>query len=126
MLRSPAVAMLVLGLVAACFETPAQDAPPAKAAAEKPAAGKDWPVFRGNPALQGVAQGELADDPQLRWTFDTGGEILSSPVIAGGTVYVGSCDGSVYALDLTTGNKRWSFATKDMIEAPPLVHAGRV
>ena len=35
----------------------------------------------------------------------------SSPAVAGGTVYVGSHDGKVYALDAATGHLRWSYTT---------------
>jgi outer membrane protein assembly factor BamB len=32
----------------------------------------------------------------------------------------------VYAIDAKTGARRWAFKTGDMVEAPPLVHDGRV
>ena len=34
----------------------------------------------------------------LRWAYTTGGNVDSSPAVAGGTVYVGSGDHKVYAL----------------------------
>ena len=36
---------------------------------------------------------------QLLWYYSTGGEVISSPAIVNGAVYVGSRDGSVYALN---------------------------
>ncbi|MEM7199040.1 MAG: PQQ-binding-like beta-propeller repeat protein [Planctomycetota bacterium] len=86
----------------------------------------EWPSYRGNPALHGVAEGALPDAPELAWSFETGGPILSSPVIANGAVFVGSSDGAIYAVDLATGEKRWSFATDDIVDAPPLVLGDRV
>jgi len=80
-----------------------------------------WPHYRGNPSLHGTSPGHLGKRPTLAWTFPTNGEILSSPVIQDGTVFVGSTDNSVYAIDLATGKQRWAQPTKDMVEAPPLV-----
>lgn len=86
----------------------------------------EWPHYRGNPQLQGVAPGQIGIKPTLAWTFATKDEILSSPAIADGMVFIGSTDNSVYAIDQATGGKRWSYATQDMVEAPALVLDGRV
>ncbi len=91
-----------------------------------PPPSSEWPHYRGNPQLHGVAAASLGDDPTLAWRFQTKGDILSSPVIAGGVVYVGSTDNWVYAIDLASGALRWKFETKDMVEAPPLVLDGTV
>jgi outer membrane protein assembly factor BamB len=50
------------------------------------------------------------------WRYDTGDPIRSSPVIgvaADGTeiAYVGSSNGRLYAIDVATGRRRWSFDT---------------
>ena len=34
----------------------------------------------------------------LRWTYTTGDQVDSGPAVAGGTVYIGSTDYTVYAL----------------------------
>ncbi len=52
------------------------------AAGRLPAAG--WPIFRGNPALTGVAADTLPDKPAMLWSFKTGGPVKSSAVIGGG------------------------------------------
>jgi len=81
----------------------------------------------------------------LQWKFVTGGErrfsarhlhgadpaaevmpdpfdrFLSSPAIAGGTVYFGSGDGNVYALDAGSGALRWKFHTDNVVHASPAV-----
>ncbi len=87
---------------------------------------RSWPIYRGSPALDGVAPGTLAEDFELAWSFETGDAILSSPVVANGIVYFGSSDQSVYAVDVATGKKVWSFPTDDIVDAPPLVIDGRV
>lgn len=99
-------------------------APPNFAAAV--ATPTDWPHYRGNPELHGHAPGQIGDQPTLAWTFPTQDEVLSSPAIVDGTVYVGSTDGFVYAIDQVTGKQRWAYKTPDMVEAPALVLDGKV
>ena len=56
-------------------------------------------MFRGNPEHTGVYG--AVGVPKLtgvKWQFHTRGQVISSPVAAGNTVYVGSSDGNVYAL----------------------------
>ncbi|MEK8130132.1 PQQ-binding-like beta-propeller repeat protein [Paenibacillus filicis] len=59
-----------------------------------------------------------------RWSFETGGKISSSsPAISiDGTVYVGSTDGKLYAVD-KKGNKKWEFSTEAAIYSSPAVSA---
>ena len=85
-----------------------------------------WPMFRGDPSLRGVAQTKLPDKLVLWWRFQTGAAVNSSAAVDGRTVYVGSLDGNLYALDTETGEKRWSFASEDTFEASPLVLDGTV
>jgi outer membrane protein assembly factor BamB len=57
-----------------------------------------------------------------RWEFATGDVITSSPAIgADGTVYVGSGDRKLYALDGATGAKRWEFATGSAVVNCPAI-----
>jgi len=46
--------------------------------------------------------------------------------VAAGTLVFGCDDGKVYALDASSGEKRWTFLTQDVIEAPPLLAEGSV
>jgi outer membrane protein assembly factor BamB len=50
----------------------------------------------------------------------------SSPVIAGGRVYVGSSDGRFYVFDLMKGSKLWEFDTGSALSASPAVAGGRI
>jgi outer membrane protein assembly factor BamB len=51
---------------------------------------------------------------------------LSSPAIASDTVYVGSGDGNIYALDAASGGLRWKFHTGDVVHASPAIANGLV
>ncbi len=63
----------------------------------------------------------------LKWSFSTDGPIqFSSPAVVDGTVYIGSNDGNLYALDAETGTKRWDFKTGSFIWSSPTVVNGMV
>ncbi len=94
--------------------------------AEGFASADQWPMFRGNPGLTGVAPGKLPDALSLAWQFKTGGPVKSSAAIVGGKVFIGSDDGFVFALDLESGQKLWTFKTGGPVESSPLVLNGTV
>jgi outer membrane protein assembly factor BamB len=107
----------------ALFQTEAADDPvPGKSASS----GANWPMFRGNPALTGVASGILPDKLSLLWSFKTGGPVKSSAAIVGGRVFIGSGDNHVYALDLASGKRTWTATTKGPVESSPLFLDGKV
>ncbi|GAA4548288.1 caspase, EACC1-associated type [Amycolatopsis samaneae] len=68
----------------------------------------------------------LAGDGPRPWFFETGGEIYSSPAVDGGTVFVGSTDRGLYAVDLATGTLRWRYAAGGPITSSPAVEGGVV
>ena len=86
----------------------------------------DWPIFRGDPSLSGIAATTLPVDLDLLWTYEAGGAITSSPVIADGLVYFGSDDQAMHCASAATGAPVWKFATDDLVEAPALVAEGMV
>jgi outer membrane protein assembly factor BamB len=69
----------------------------------------DWPVFRGNALQTGVARARLPEQLEIRWRFKTKDSIEGTAAIADKTVYVGSFDEHLYALDLATGKVRWKY-----------------
>ncbi len=60
------------------------------------------------------------------WEFKCEDEVRSSPVVAGGTVYVGAYDNNLYALDAQSGNFRWKYPTEGGIASTPSVWKDRV
>ncbi len=63
---------------------------------------------------------------QVRWSYYTGGRVVSSPAVAGGTVYIASPKGNVYALDAATGRLRWSYTTGEGVVSSPVVAGGTI
>lgn len=53
------------------------------------------------------------------WDF-----LLSSPMVEGDTVYFGSGDHHVYALDAATGKLRWKFEAGDVVHSSPAIANG--
>jgi outer membrane protein assembly factor BamB len=84
-------------------------------------------MFRGNPSHTGVY--DSAGVPKLtgvKWKFHTNGYVISSPAVADGTAYVGSTDGSLYAVDLQVGTQKWKFKTDARVVSSPAVEGGVV
>ncbi|GAC1347784.1 MAG: hypothetical protein NVSMB27_13960 [Ktedonobacteraceae bacterium] len=62
-----------------------------------------------------------------KWVYATGGAIFSSPAVVGGVVYTGSNDGNLYALDATSGAKKWAYQTEGgYVDSSPAVVGGLV
>ncbi len=90
-------------------------------------AGADWPQFRGNPQLTGVAADPVPAALKLLWVYEAGESIESSAAISAGTVYVGSRSKDLLAIDLRTGKLRWKYRAADEIgESSPAVAEGTV
>jgi len=72
----------------------------------------DAPMFRGDPAHSGVYSSPTAPTlATVKWKFKTNSKIVSSPAVVEGTVYVGSADRSLYAVNAADGALRWKFPT---------------
>jgi outer membrane protein assembly factor BamB len=88
---------------------------------------QDDASFRSDPAHTGVYDSPgTAAFHKIKWQFPTRGQILSSPVIATNTVYFGSNDHHLHALDLATGTEKWKFKTGGRIPSTPAVANGVV
>ncbi len=79
------------------------------------------------PAVDGTSRYVLANStlraeslsPQAtRWTFTGDGALSSAPLVAGGTVFVGSATGNLYALSSDSGAVTWSTNVGSSIPAP--------
>ncbi|MBX3393834.1 MAG: PQQ-like beta-propeller repeat protein [Phycisphaerae bacterium] len=85
----------------------------------------DWPMFRGNSQLNGVASTTLPQRLELLWKFVTEGRepVTSSAAIVGDSVYVGCENGNLYCLRLANGSLKWKYATSESaaIKSSPTV-----
>ena len=81
----------------------------------------DWPMFRGNPQLTGIATATLPEKLEVRWKFTAPREVESTAAIAGQTACFGCGDGFLYALNLADGSVRWKYEAKAPIRSSPLV-----
>jgi outer membrane protein assembly factor BamB len=84
-------------------------------------------------AINRLAPGYTEGVPQRskgEWTYPSGvksvGAIVGSPVVVDGTLYVGSSDGKLYAIDGVYGEKKWEFDTGGKIWTSPVVEGGVV
>lgn len=87
-----------------------------------------WRSFRRDPRNTGCARRERGptDDPAPKWTLSTDGGVWGSPAVADGTVYIGSMDGTLYAIDAKTGESVWTYSTGGPVQSTPAVVDGRV
>lgn len=87
----------------------------------------DWWMQGREPKHQGRSAFPGPRDNHLAWTYASGAENTASPIVRGdGTVYFGSEDGSLHAVN-PDGSPAWSYATGDEIWATPAIGAsGRV
>ena len=82
----------------------------------------DWPMYgfdlgrtRFNPQ-EGLINRTTVQGLGVRWFFSTGtgtAAVSASPTVAGGVVYIGSWNGTMYALDAFSGAPIWSFNIAD-------------
>jgi outer membrane protein assembly factor BamB len=81
-----------------------------------------WTMFRHDVRHMGQSEYDTSSNGgQKYWEFTTAGFVYSSPAIApDGTIYVGSGDGKLYAIN-PDGTKKWSFATGTGIQSSPAI-----
>ena len=102
--------LLLLSMVAVCSFAPAQEA-----------------MFRGDAQHTGVYSAiGVPKFSGVRWQFHTNAQVLSSPAVVVGTLYIGSSDHFLYALDAATGALKWKFKTGGRVTSSPAVSGGVV
>ena len=68
--------------------------------------GGAWPTYHGDASLKGVSAAELPEKPELRWRFNAGAEIYSTPVSDGERIFFAARKGRLLAVDLQ-GKQLW-------------------
>jgi outer membrane protein assembly factor BamB len=105
----------------------------AHAQTSRPPSPADWTEFhrdnmqRWNPYETVLGIGNVGS-LQVKWKYHTARLIGfgSSPAVVNGVVYFGSGDGNVYALNVSTGAKLWSYDTGNEVLSSPAVANGVV
>jgi outer membrane protein assembly factor BamB len=87
-------------------------------------AGAPWPALGRCPTRMGrSAEIGPRTTPSIHWSYTTGAAIGESPSIAAdGTIYVGSSDKKLYAID-PSGTLRWTFAAAAGVASSPVIGA---
>ena len=85
-------------------------------------------MFQYNPANTGHTTGETGPTTAVteQWTYETGRSVRSSPAVIDDTVYFGSRDNSIYALDAAEGIEQWTYETGEAVNSSPTVIDGTV
>jgi outer membrane protein assembly factor BamB len=84
-------------------------------------------MFRADPQHTGIFDGRGVVNSNISvWRFVTGGVVSSSPAIADGSVFFGSDDGNLYAVDAATGEEKWHFLTGKGVASSPAIVQGVV
>lgn len=108
--RRVAGALIAVGLGLAASPANAQAAP----CAEAPDPRGEWPTYghdltnsRAQPAERSIGVDTVAA-LEPAWIYKAEGAVNSTPIVAGGCVFVGSSDGTVTARDADDGKKVWA------------------
>lgn len=100
-----------------------------------PALAKNLVLFLGR---DGVMRALNADTGKVRWETTLGEDLapkgdprlwdlwVSSPLVEGNRVFIGSGNGKVYALELESGKSIWQFTTGGRVRSSPSLWEGRV
>jgi len=60
-------------------------------------------------------------DGDVVWTAPVPGRVEAGPVLAGGTVYVASCEGRLHAIDFESGREEWTVEVDGAIQRRPVI-----
>ncbi|MEA2625881.1 MAG: hypothetical protein QOD06_1926 [Candidatus Binatota bacterium] len=85
----------------------------------------DWPMYGRDlrrsfhdPSERALSPANVAQLVR-KWFFPTLDAVTASPAVVNGVVYVGSWDGSFYAIDAATGLQKWKFTIDAYTPANP-------
>ena len=78
-------------------------------------------LFRGDAQHTGTCPDSKIPAGEVKWSFQTGNNIRSTPALYKGVGYFGSDDGHLYALDIQTGKLQWKFQAAGAVSSSPAV-----
>lgn len=84
-------------------------------------------MFMNNSQHSGFSNSKsVASAPKELWKVKTEGQVISSPVVVNGVLYIGSEDHKLYAIDATSGDIKWTYKTNGAINSTPAIHEDKV
>ncbi|MBD3184716.1 PQQ-binding-like beta-propeller repeat protein [Candidatus Poribacteria bacterium] len=87
----------------------------------------EWPMFMRDISYSGNSPDKILHPPlSVAWKFKTGGPISSSPIIANNTIYIGSENNILYALDAAKWGVKWKFKASGRIIVAPTFDEGKI
>ncbi len=86
----------------------------------------EWPMFRQNPARTGETVTQILRYLIHKWNTTIGDRVRSSPAVSGGIVYASSWNGSITALNATSGAVLWTYGAGGFISSSPAISGGRL
>ncbi len=106
-------------------ERPVTNTPEERRATDAP---ENWPTFLYDSTNRRCFASDRTsgERPSIRWSYRTDDAVWASPVVADGTLYIGSYDGHLYAISTETGELKWRYRTGDRIDGSPAVVDGTV
>lgn len=91
-----------------------------------PAAGEHLLYHASGRGTAAALVGRRVDDGREVWRAPMGSPLPDGPTVDGQTVFVGTEDGFLVALDARAGEERWRFEAAAPIDGPPAVAGGVV
>src|SRR5215203_28891 len=87
----------------------------------------DTAMFRGGPEHLGVYSSSTAPSiGSVVWKFKAAGKLISSPAVTANTIYIGSADANLYAVNRSEGTANWAFASGWAVSSSGAVSQGLV
>ncbi len=95
----------------------------------RPALSADWPTVHGNAERTGFTTDCVRGPYRLDWVSEFPDEVVGTRVeaiVAGGKVFIGTLNGTLWALDRRTGQVVWKHAGDGPVQHSPAYADGRV
>jgi len=83
-------------------------------------------MYRGDAQHSGTYPDSKSPRGKIKWAFPAGNKIRSTPVLFGESVYFGSDDGYLYALDSASGKLKWKFKAAGAVSSSPAIYQNTI
>ena len=125
--------LLVAALVSACQPTvavtgtPTMALPPTASPTTVPSPTAS-PTMVSSPSVSRTPRPvpTMVPTPEAVWILETGAPIWGTPAISDGTIYFGSDDGNLYAVDAQNCVLKWKFLTQGFVRSQPAISGGMI